>query len=524
MPKLKKPRGPQPMTISDDAAFVADAPPVAAAPQQRGPAPVAIDDESAFVPEGAETEPTVSRTEAFLRGAGQGATLGFGDEVKGLGSALFDNIARTLKGEDTRGTFASKYRVARDEDREANRKAAEERPGWYTGGNIAGSVATSFVPGLNVAKGAGVLSAAKQAAKIGAISGVGESEADSLPGVARDAATSGIVGGVTGRVVTKLLRGAPERVVKRALGDITDGATATMRDRVVGKAGSRVGDVLDILKDKTFKKAGRDAGKLLSVTEEAISDTGQRLDSAFRGAGKNTAGIRVADVLGDVEGIARRLSKDPGKADLARAVQNKAEDVLNSWGDRTHVSAQDVRTLASDIADTAFRGSPAVAPKQGQAVSQEVWGVLKDRIMKNLDEAAKSGGPARREIESLNKRMSTLLNMREAVRYRATREATESTRLKDRISGGLDIGLALAEPSMFVAKKGYDWVGKPAFRKGDEWIAELVTAARNGSKPAQIAERAVALGVSPLVAKAMANWIYRTSDDLAGGPVEATGP
>lgn len=553
--------------------------------------------------------------EAVARGAGQGVTLGFSDELIGLGKALFSDIGGTLSGKDTRGGFGQKYAKERDAEREANRRASDAHGFAYGASELGGGIASSFIPGLGIAKGASLAKTALGAAKLGAVGGLGSSEAEDIPGMLVDAGGSALISGATAGVLHKILAGAPGRSVARKLGDITDGATATQRDRVVGNAGGRVGDVLDVINDKAFKKAGRDAPKLLAVTEDAIEDTGAALDSAFGHAGMKTKGTRVQDVVDDVEKFARELGNDPGKADLARAVQKKADDIRAAWlpkpekapkaprvsskaipiaaegtpsaemvqeglplpgaeevkrlkrgaggrfekdtplpgyeasggvdayqsplpfGEKAgwlkttsgkdigaptivktepYVTAQQLRVLANDIADTAFAGSPAVAPKQGKATSQQLWGMLKDRMMANLEDAAKEGGPARKEIEQLNKRMSTLLNMREALRYRATREATESTRLKDRISGGVDIALALADPSTFVAKKAYDIVGKPAIRAADDALAQLRLAAERGSTRAQLAERAAMLGLSPLVAQPLWNWVHKADRNLSG--------
>jgi len=497
----------QPITIDDPSGFVPDG--------QAAPGGGIEIDAAAFVPD-APTR-AVSKTESLVRGAGQGATLNFSDELIGLGKALFaDGDART---------FRQRYKAARDAERQANREAREANPFTYGAGEFGASVATSFIPGVGVARGASAAKTAVQAGKMSGIAGLGASEGETLPEQLTDAGKSALIGGATAGLVSRFIGNAPKRSVDRKIGDITDGATANQRDRVVGKAGERVGNVVEVLKDKPFKAAGRDAGKLLDATENAIEETGARLDDAFTKAGV-TAKTRVNDVVLDLKKFATDLEKDPGKRAVARAVRDHISDIEASWITKNAprdaqglpvVTAQQLRVLAKDIGDTAFRGSPAVAPKQGQAVAQQIWGIIKDRMMANLDEAAQKGGASRKEIEALNKRMSTLLNMREAVRYRATRESTESTRLKDRVSGGLDIGLALVDPTSFVAKKAYDYVGKPALRVADDKLAELVTAAQNGSTAAQLAERAITLGVSPLVAQPLANWLARSLTNLEGG-------
>jgi hypothetical protein len=456
------------------------------------PAPVAAPaggfDPDAFVGAPAEAPaapaPEPSGIEAAARGLKQGATLGFGDELTGAIESLFSDKT---------------YRQARDEARANDKAAQAAHPLLYGAGELGGGVATSFIPGLGIAKGAGALATAGKAALTGAISGVGNSEKEDIGGLAEDAAASGALSGVTAGVLGKVVRGAPERVEKRLLGNITEGATATQRDRVVGRAGSKAAEVLEAIKgDRAIAKAGDNPHQLLPAIENAIENTGQGLDKAIdRGAP-----ILVSDVLGKVENVAQKLAGDPGKADAARAVMSKANDVLEAWGNRTHVTPQEVRVLAKDIGDAAFRGSPAVAPKQAQAVGRQVWGELKDL----LSESVQRGGGSAKEVDALNKRMSSLLSMRDAVAYRATRESTPSTTLSSRLGGALDLGLAFADPTAFAAKKAYDFVGKPALRAADTKLAQLVMAARNGSAPAQIAQMAVELGLGRQTGDMVAQW------------------
>lgn len=422
--------------------------------------------------------------ESGLRGLKQGVTLGFGDELTGAIESLFT---------------AKTYKQARDEAR-ANDKAAEASHPWvFGGGELAGGVATSLVPGLGIAKGAGLAANALKAGAISAVQGLGSSDKETLGGQLQDAATSGVLGGVTAGVAGKVLSGAPERLEKRLLGNITEGATATQRDRVVGKAGSRVGDVLEAIKgDKAIKAAGAEPSKLLPAIQESLDATGARLDAAVA----KGAPIKVSDVMGRIEDVATELEKDPGKRALANAVRGKANDVLETWGNQTHVTPQQVRTLASDVGNGAFTGSPAVEPKAGAATARKVWGELKDL----LKESVEQGGGDAKEMAAVSKKMSTLISMRDAVTYRATRESTPSTTLTSRLGGALDLGLAFADPTSFVAKKSYDFVGKPVARAADAQLAQLVMAARNGSTSAQLGQMALQMGFGSGVGTMLGQW------------------
>ena len=79
--------------------------------------------------------------ESFVRGAAQGASLGFADEITGA----------------LRSAFSTKsYQQARDESRAAYKAAEEANPMAYFAGNVTGGLASIFVPGGGIAKAATV--------------------------------------------------------------------------------------------------------------------------------------------------------------------------------------------------------------------------------------------------------------------------------------------------------------------------------------------------------------------------------
>jgi len=143
---------------------------------------------------------TTSKLESFGRGAVQGATFGFGDEIAGA----LESAAGSL------GIVPDKtYRQARDESR-ANFGAAEEaNPLTSMAGNIAGGVATAAIPTggvLSMASTAGktglagskIAQAGYLGAKLGGLTGLGNSTADSLGGMAHDTITGAETGGALG--------------------------------------------------------------------------------------------------------------------------------------------------------------------------------------------------------------------------------------------------------------------------------------------------------------------------------------
>lgn len=141
------------------------------------------------------------------RGALQGASMGFSDEITGaVESSLTDKS----------------YEQARDEARKANEEAQKRSPWLFGGGELAGGLGTMAIPGIGQAGGgtfvasklpalarlmkaggttgalAKAAAVAPEAAALGGLYGAGKSEAKTASGVASDAAEGAAMGAVGG--------------------------------------------------------------------------------------------------------------------------------------------------------------------------------------------------------------------------------------------------------------------------------------------------------------------------------------
>jgi hypothetical protein len=141
----------------------------------------------------------------------QGATLGFGDELAGLGGAIAGK-AFNLVGLGDDKTFAEDYKTIRDRYRGDVDKFAKENPKSALGLSIAGSLPTIAAAPLRAASvGTGVLPMVMQAGKAGAaygaVSGLGSSDADSIGGMAADTVKGGALGMALGAVSQPVISG-----------------------------------------------------------------------------------------------------------------------------------------------------------------------------------------------------------------------------------------------------------------------------------------------------------------------------
>lgn len=144
---------------------------------------------------------------AMARGAAQGATFGFADEIEGAGRAAIQDVAF---GPSKLSELPERYAARRDASRAEYERAREESPGSYTAGEVAGGIGTAFIPGLGWANAAkvGMIPKIVQGAKIGAVQGLGTSTSDLTKGqfgdAAEDVGTGAALGGATAGVLDRL--------------------------------------------------------------------------------------------------------------------------------------------------------------------------------------------------------------------------------------------------------------------------------------------------------------------------------
>ena len=155
-------------------------------------------------------------------GAAQGATFGFAPAIVGGAKAAYGS----LSGDEA--NFMDAYRKNRDEFRQKLEEAQKQNPGSYFGGQVAGSIPTMFVPGLNVAKAGSFAGSLGRAGLAGGLIGLGESRADLTKGdvkeAAKDVAKGATIGAVTqgalsgGKAVLQNTAAAPKKILSTMMG------------------------------------------------------------------------------------------------------------------------------------------------------------------------------------------------------------------------------------------------------------------------------------------------------------------
>lgn len=170
-----------------------------------------------------EEKPDIGRVKSAVLGAFQGGTFNFGDELAGLHAAGPEGLPSHIGPIPVRhliglarlgyehftspGGATKSYESARDAVRADIKTAEEQHPGYYTGGQVVGSLAAPGGAALQGAtRGARILRGAGVGAGSGLLSGAGEGETPEDRGI--KAAVGTAIGGTIGAVAPPLVEGA----------------------------------------------------------------------------------------------------------------------------------------------------------------------------------------------------------------------------------------------------------------------------------------------------------------------------
>ncbi len=226
--------------------------------------------------EAAKAQPDVSQAESLGRGALQGATFGFSDEIYGGAKGLYDKFLGS-------GDFSGTYAKERDAVRAANDRAQEANPTSYFAGEIGGGVALPLgavkagyrgAQAANAGLAARSAAAAKEGAAYGAAYGFGTGEGDAMSQVR---STAG--GAAGGAIFGGALPGAIQLV----------GAAA----RVPAQAARVASNPRGVAAEKMAESFARDAGRETLRASDPLA----RAANAMATSGDNA--LMLADMGGE---------------------------------------------------------------------------------------------------------------------------------------------------------------------------------------------------------------------------------
>ena len=452
-----------------------------------------------------------TQLEAGLRGLGQGIFLGYSEEALAALEAAKGRL--TGEGQD----LGELYRKYRDIERSKEKAAKEAFPKTYGASQIGGAVGTALIPGLGAAK---LLSPStlKGAAALGAVAGIGESEADltkgelgGLAGSAALGAGTGAIGFKVGQAVSKYF--APAELEKKAASNIAD----ILEAKGLPSKREQIGEAIlksNVLKqenpelilkgvkeakDITYKQLTE---KLTELEQQAANTDLSSLKTTAESGAKELRNVLLArtkdyspenkafildnilPVISHYEAEFKAAGNNPTfLQELKQALTNQANDYykeLSRLQAQGSVTSSDFGAKKIESLQQTFADLGKVAKDQIEAIAEKVGEANKTSILN--------------DITSLNKTYGGLVDGERLLTKKLTKEASEAkapTSELGALMGILKPGVALAKKAVSTATEQAYEPAKLALAGAEKGTAEFLKKYSVAGKTAELAEKGI---------------------------------
>jgi len=330
------------------------------------------------------TEDKPSIPESIARGSGQGITLGFQDELAGLISAP---IEAGIEAVTNRGnlkvntpSLGDRYTNIRNQERMSNLEAQKANPISYLGGQMAGISPSMFIPGTQSISGM---------AGLGAIQGIGSSEATNVGNMAKDTAIGAGIGagaGLVGRGIGALASKVAIPAARRALA-FTKGM---MKNRSGVEQANKVGQTM--IEKGVIKPLSSPEG-MLNRVNEVLNTTGEKIGSVR--SELQSAGQKAINPLEAATEIQKQLMPEYTQGAYAGSVKDVNEIIetvlehLPTHGDRIDFEAgQKLLKILSKNSKFSMANSVNLSPEKA-ALYGRAYGIVSDMMDKATEEGLK---------------------------------------------------------------------------------------------------------------------------------------
>jgi hypothetical protein len=304
---------------------------------------------------------------ALRHGLVQGGSLGFSDELGAATQAGLQFFTRSaLNPDGSEMSVGDVYRAARTGNRAEEQQLRAEHPGYYTAGELAGSLVVPLPGGAAIKGAKGLTKAgliALQGAGVGGLAAAGASEADDAGGLAKDIGRGLVIGGGTGALVgaggygLEKLQGKAATGIERAEADQVARQELARQKAIESARGALGQKSADVLQSRRVAKEAADE---LAATDPEFAE------------------------------LLRKKASDP--AALAR-LRKAAENYLG----RLDRGMEDIGTLEKELSDATARDPAAeAAEKLAHPVRDELIPRIKTYANRAIPSAVAGaiGGPA----------------------------------------------------------------------------------------------------------------------------------
>lgn len=325
--------------------------------------------------------PDVGKLESFVRGGAQGASLGYADEITGALGAAKDKLA----GSDQ--DLADLYRQERDDSRNNYASAETSNPKTYKTGEFGGGIASlALAPEATGLKGL---------AALGAVSGLGNSNADLTKGEVGQAAEDTAIGGALGaggHYVGKAISAIPGAFgsgVKKAMSSVLGPSVEAIDARLTNNSAIRQAgeEGLEGIAEKIPGAIGSMKGQMSDLATKA-TDTLRSEPSAEFG------GMRKWSLINQISKAQDELATNGQLIGEAKqAAFNKLDNIKNSIagikGDMLPEST--VKSLIQDIDPNINYADPLSGP--ANSALKSLRGSLSSQLKEGNPEYADAMAP-----------------------------------------------------------------------------------------------------------------------------------
>jgi hypothetical protein len=332
-----------------------------------------------FSPEQSSETEAPGYLETLAHQIPQGASFGLSDEIKGAisdPSGAYKTLSNLIGGSYPESE-TEQYKKVRDAERAALAATQEANPKTAILGQILGGL----LPGGAVARGVGMLAGApltgvqtalRAGALEGGLYGAGQSQADTVGGIAKEAAAGTALGGTLGAAtgqLGKFLGGNKADIASGALPKDTKESLGLVKDIGQSKLGQRI---------KGFYEAGQNDIDLSSEAAEIARGKNIK-DEAGKIIDVSTAKSKeVGKQIGDKVKQAGPFKPDSYEEVLKQLPQEVQEEVVKVLPGKVKTMSEAPEVLQNELAKTEkniqkiIEANPAEAAKSFQKVSSEM--------------------------------------------------------------------------------------------------------------------------------------------------------
>lgn len=293
-----------------------------------------------------------TKAQAALQGFGEAATFGYLPQIQAAVSPYLEKGYELLTGKDITD---ESYIQRRDEAIKRSQMLAEQAPGYYAGGQIAGSLAVP-IPGVTALKGGSALARTGKAALSGAATGAlynpGDVEGELSGAQLSERAKQGLIGGVVGGAV----QGAGQAIKKTGelYANKGQGLSEKGSNLLLKTLGAKTPEVRKLIKKNRIDKVGKFA------SDEGLISFGDTADTAY-----NKISSYVDDTGKQIGETYKQLRATLNDPDFIKNLSDKEKDQLL----KTELNPVQLSFDVMDKVKEKFKGkagSPAAIKKVAQ--------------------------------------------------------------------------------------------------------------------------------------------------------------